>query len=529
MKIRTRLALLLGCLLAAFALVVTLLQLAQRREIERIHDSLQQARSDLVDRLLTLTGQDLANFAADYSLWDEMVNFTATGDPAWAAINIDPSLATFDAQETWVLRPDLQLLYRSRRFEHVPPLELPFHDPAFVQKLRTQPSLHFFMRSTGGLFELRTGRILPSEDINREGAPRGWFIVARRWDDAHLGMLSDILQGRVTLGDDTAAPALDTIHLERRLPDWRGETEERLHLYSQSPALTLLASGNRDEAGLLYLFGLVTITIILLSVSGWVVRPIQRLRESLETARVEPLAPLLRSPDEFGEFARQVSHSFVQRDALRSSEESLRQSIALRARLARDLHDGIIQSLYAAGLGLESARTLRATDPEAAEKRLASTQKMLNDALWQVRNFINALEPEQESVPSAAQSLATLASSMQALQPVPIVVDIDPALTARIGAAQETQLLQIARELLSNAVRHANASQVRFSFRGQADGSVRLEVADDGVGFDPAERTGTGRGLSNLAARAREIDGLLEIDSAVGKGARIAISFRPIS
>jgi signal transduction histidine kinase len=334
----------------------------------------------------------------------------------------------------------------------------------------------------------------------------------------------------VTFADgDSSPPAMDVIRVDRVLRDWRGEAVGQLRIDSPSAPLALLARGNREEAYLLYLFGMLTISIAIFSVSRWIVNPMQRLRESMETAQIAPIENLLRAPDEFGEFARQVSHSFVQRDALRRSEESLRHSIALRARLARDLHDGIIQSLYAAGLGLESARTLRATDPDGADKRLASSQKMLNDALWQVRNFINALEPEQEHTQSAAQSIATLASSMQALQPVPIEIDIDHELTAKIGATQEIQLLQIARELLSNAVRHANARQVRISLRAQADGHLRLEVSDDGVGFNPATLTSSGRGLSNLAARAREIDGQLEIDSSVGKGARIAIWFRPVT
>lgn len=531
MKLRTRFVLLLGGLLAAFALAIALLQLTQGREVERIHDSVRRERSELTDRLLALTGQNLAGFAADYSLWDEMVRFVKEGDPAWAAINIDPSLASFNAQQAWVVRPNFTVLYTTRRTETIAPLELPLHDAAFQDLLRTQPSLHFFTTSAAGVFEVRSGAILPSDDIKRVGTPQGWFVVARRWDDAHLATLGNALQATVTLGGAASRPdSIDVIRLERQLPGWRSETVATLRVEYVSPALTLLATGNQEESYLVYGFGVVVISAILLCVTLWIVAPMQRLKESLETAQTAPLASLLRSPDEFGEFARQVSYSFVQRDALRRSEESLRQSIALRARLARDLHDGIIQSLYAAGLGLESARTLRPTDPEGAEKRLASTQKMLNDALWQVRNFIDALEPEQERTQSAAQSLATLAASMQALQPVPIVVDIDPNLTAKIGAAQETQLLQMARELLSNAVRHANASQVRISFRAHQNDRIRLEVSDDGVGFDPTERMESGgRGLSNLAARAREIDGHLEIDSAVGKGARITVWFRPMS
>jgi signal transduction histidine kinase len=117
---------------------------------------------------------------------------------------------------------------------------------------------------------------------------------------------------------------------------------------------------------------------------------------------------------------------------------------------------------------------------------------------------------------------------MQSLQSIPIAAELDPALTGRIGPHQELHLLQMTRELLSNALRHSGASQVRIALRALPDGLAQLEIADDGSGFDPVARTGTGRGLLNLAARAREIDAQLGIESAPGKGARITVRFSPV-
>jgi signal transduction histidine kinase len=203
--------------------------------------------------------------------------------------------------------------------------------------------------------------------------------------------------------------------------------------------------------------------------------------------------------------------------------------MALHDRLARDLHDGIIQSIYAAGLGLESARNLLRTDSAAADHRLETCQRMFNDTLWQVRNFIQVLEPEPPADQATLQSLATLVSNMQALQPIPILADIEKNLTGRITPQQELHLLHMTREILSNAVRHSGARQVRFSLRMADTDQVCLEVVDDGAGFDPAAPPASGRGLANLAARAREIDARLEFDSAPGKGTRIAVWFRPIN
>lgn len=528
MKIRTRLILLLACLLTAFGLSAALLQRAHRLEAESIFASLQDERGDLLDRLVTLTGQSLHSFANDYSLWDEMVEFVRSADVAWAAINIDASLANFNAQGAWVMRIDGSQLYAASPAGQpvLPPP--PLDDPAFLERLHLEKSLHFFQESPAGLVEVRTAPILPSDDLKREQAPRGWFIVARLWNEKHLSTLADALQSRVTL-DTIGAPVdgVPRIHLSRSLPDWRGRPLRVLHIAYESRPLARLLNGNKEESYLLYLFGFLVITVIVFSVSRWVIRPLHQLGQSLESGRSDAISALQGNPDEFGHLARQITQSFVQRDALRDSEERLRHSLDLRSRLARDLHDGIIQSIYAAGLGLESVRKLPTTNP-AADQRLAACQQMLNETLWQVRKFIDALEPETGHLQSPAQSLTALAASMQSLQSIPISAELDPALTGRIGPHQELHLLQMTRELLSNALRHSGARQVRLALRALPDGLAQLEISDDGNGFDPIERTGTGRGLLNLAARAREIDAQLEIDSAPGKGARITVRFSPV-
>jgi signal transduction histidine kinase len=524
MKIRTRLVLLLACLLAAFGLCAALLQRAHRQEAGSIFTSLQKERSDLLDRLLTLTGQSLRSFANDYSLWDEMVEFVRSGDASWAAINIDASLPNFNAQAAWVVRPDGSLLYTTATpHQPAPP---PLNDPAFLGRLRSERTLHFFQESAAGLLEVRTAPILPSDDFQREQAPRGWFIVARLWNEGHLTTLAETLQSRVSL--DAAGTPDDGphIHLVRDLPDWRSQPLRTLHVDYKSQPLARLLKGNREESYLLYLFGFLIITAIVFVVSRWVIQPLHRLGQSLESGRSDVINALQGNADEFGHLARQITQSFVQRNALRESEERLRHSLDLRSRLARDLHDGIIQSIYAAGLGLESVRKLPTTNP-AADQRLAACQQMLNESLWQVRKFIDALEPETGHLQSPAQSLAALAASMQSLQTIPIAAKLDPALTGLIGPHQELHLLQMTRELLSNALRHSGARQVRLSLHALPDGLAQLEISDDGNGFDPATRTGTGRGLLNLAARAKEIGAELEIDSAPGKGARIRVRFRP--
>jgi signal transduction histidine kinase len=527
MKIRTRLLLLLGSLLVLFGLAGTLLRIAQKREAEVIKASIRKERQDLLDRLLQLRGQSLSEFVRDYSLWGEMVAFVQSGDRDWAVINIDASLVNFNAQAAWVLLPDGPIHYVTTAPGNQDLIALLPQEPAFLERLRAQSALHFFAASPAGIVEFRTAPILPSEDVQRRQTPRGWFVVARRWDGTNLRSLAESLQGQVSLVPlPVALPS--TIRLEHAVNDWRGNHLATLYFSYPSTTLAALLEGNRDDTVLLYCFGGANILAVVLGVSLWLIRPLQQLGQSLTSGQREPLTDLLGRSDEFGDLSRQLVHSFIQRDALQQSEARLLQSIELRARLARDLHDGIIQSIYAAGLGLEGLTRLRATDAATADQRLASCQQMLNETLWQVRSFIGALEPESGPRQTTSQSIAALVSSMQALQSVPIFIDLDQAAVARIGPTLEVQLLQILRELLSNALRHSSARSIRVSLQSRPDDWIALTVADDGVGFDPTQSSTSGRGLYNLTTRTREIRGQLDIDSHPGKGARITILFRPI-
>ncbi len=529
MTIRSRLALLLAGLLAVFVLAEAMLHRAQRAEAEQMLAGLRAERSSLLDRFLALRSQSLVSFAGDYSQWDEMVRFVQNGDTAWAAINIDSSLPNFNAQAAWVARPDGTLLYSARQADKLRNVVPPLGDPAFLQYLRAHRTIRYFQQTPDGLIEVRTGPILPSDDVARQQEARGWFVVARLWDDAQIASLADTLQSRVSLQAPAAAAQPETVRLDRTLRDWRDEPVATLHVEYESQPLHSLVLGNRYEVLLLGAFGLGVIAVTAVGLSLWVVGPVARLQRSLGAGHAEPLGELVRARNEFGELARQVSASFVQRAALRDNERLLRESIELRARLARDLHDGIIQSIYAAGLGLEGLPQLQAADPAAAARRLASCQRLLNDTIWQVRNFITALEPEATERPSAVLSLATLAASMQSVQSVPIAVDVDPALLPRISPVEEMQLLQISRELLSNALRHSQARHVRIALRPQEGSILVLEVADDGLGFDPAAQPEGGRGLRNVAARAAELGAALAIDSAPGKGTRITLRFRIVA
>jgi signal transduction histidine kinase len=212
--------------------------------------------------------------------------------------------------------------------------------------------------------------------------------------------------------------------------------------------------------------------------------------------------------------------------ALAESQRRLRGHVEERERISQDLHDNIMQSIYAVGLGLEGCRRLVQKAPAQAEERLAIAIRALNSVIQDVRQFIGGLEPRVLSGSELKTALKSLAlttgdSSSQ------VVIQVDPNATHHLTSQQATHLLNIAKEAMSNSLRHASATQTVVALRLE-QGHVLLEVADDGCGFDPKDYH-EGNGLRNVAARARELGARQEIISAPNKGTRVIVDLPPLS
>jgi signal transduction histidine kinase len=176
-----------------------------------------------------------------------------------------------------------------------------------------------------------------------------------------------------------------------------------------------------------------------------------------------------------------------------------------RERIGRDLHDGIIQSIYAVGLSLE-----RAIDS-------------LDQSIRDIRNFIFGLRPELLEQAGLVGGLAALADEFRVNSMVDVDVETFGVEEGDLSPDQTGQLLSIAREALSNIARHSKATQGTVGVEAH-EGMIRLTVSDNGVGFDPDRQRGPShQGLINMRARAVAIGGRLVLESTPGVGTRIIV------
>ncbi len=186
--------------------------------------------------------------------------------------------------------------------------------------------------------------------------------------------------------------------------------------------------------------------------------------------------------------------------------------IAERERIARDLHDTVIQRLFATGLALQA--TVRLAQPEPAARILTAIDD-LDDTIRQIRTTIFALEGPTPGV-GVRDRLVDLAAEMtRALGFAPAIAFNGP-IDAAVTDGVDDHLVATLREALSNVARHARASAVQVSVT-VADDAVTLRVADNGVGL-PETRTGEGRGLTNMERRAVDLGGTMTAASGPATG-----------
>ncbi len=206
----------------------------------------------------------------------------------------------------------------------------------------------------------------------------------------------------------------------------------------------------------------------------------------------------------------------------------LNRALEEKIRIGRDLHDGVIQSLYATGLTLESAKLQAEKNPSAAEQQLTQGIELINRNIGDIRRYISGLSPRSVRRDSLASGLAEAVEELRAGRPLDVDWKIDNECVAELSDAQITETMQITREAVSNALRHGGAQRISISLARGETGS-ELTLRDDGRGFSPRHNAVEGQGLGNMRARTEEALGEFTLTSAPGEGTCIQVSWRTAS
>jgi signal transduction histidine kinase len=218
-----------------------------------------------------------------------------------------------------------------------------------------------------------------------------------------------------------------------------------------------------------------------------------------------------------------ASHAAIAVTNARLYEQSRELSvISERNRLALELHDVVSQKLYSLVLTAEAAATLLDRDADAARTQVGKLQEIAKQALDELRSLIFELRPPDLVQDGLCGALRKHVEVLRRVQSVEI--DMEGDLELEPDPQRDAEVFRIAQEAMQNALRHAQASRVVVRLAGE-DGRLRLDILDDGVGFDPQEPELRSRrlGLTSMEERAQRIGGRLDIRSAQGEGTTVRL------
>ncbi|MDP9222364.1 MAG: GAF domain-containing sensor histidine kinase, partial [Actinomycetota bacterium] len=188
-----------------------------------------------------------------------------------------------------------------------------------------------------------------------------------------------------------------------------------------------------------------------------------------------------------------------------------------RDRISKELHDGVIQSIYSVGLSLQGAMALIERDPQATKKRMDEVIGTLDDVVRDVRSYIFALQPKTVEERGLRKGIEELVKDLEVNTLTEATVQLSDGALDMIPEAAKGDFIQIVRGILSNVARHARATQVEVACAVREGHTVVLTIEDDGIGFDPAT-VQRGDGLTNIEERAGHIDGEIIISKRRPKG-----------
>lgn len=195
-----------------------------------------------------------------------------------------------------------------------------------------------------------------------------------------------------------------------------------------------------------------------------------------------------------------------------------------RERFGMDLHDGIIQSIYAIGLLLDDVHHRLPEEVRPVREGIQTAISGLNDVIRDIRNYILDLRPNRFQGRDLKEGLGELAREVRANSFLEVDLDVSGPDVSFLNPEETVEILLIAQEGLSNVRKHAHATRVEIQLE-QREGVLMLRIQDDGVGMDPDQvNASSGNGLRNMRERAARLGGKLEVSSKKNQGTRIVVS-----
>jgi signal transduction histidine kinase len=223
-----------------------------------------------------------------------------------------------------------------------------------------------------------------------------------------------------------------------------------------------------------------------------------------------------------------VQNASLYQDLVEEKERMVEVQEEARKKLARDLHDGPTQSVAAMAMRINLARRIMNKDVKEAAKELVKIEELAHRTTKEIRHMLFTLRPLILESQGLNAALEAMAEKMRETFSQNVIINVEESVLRDMEMGKQGVIFYIIEEATNNARKHANAPHIWVRLRPFENGIALLEIEDDGLGFDVAavnksyDKRGS-LGMVNLRERTELVNGLLNIDSAPGKGTRIQV------
>ena len=223
-----------------------------------------------------------------------------------------------------------------------------------------------------------------------------------------------------------------------------------------------------------------------------------------------------------------IQNARLYSDIQREKERMIEIQEQEHRKLARDLHDGPTQSMAAIAMRLNFARRLLERDPKATGDELSKIEDLARRTTKEIRHMLFTLRPLELESQGLIGALKAMAEKTHETYNQNVIVEAEENVITELEMSKQTIIFYIAEEAINNACKYAQASHIWVRMKEYDKGLVMLEVQDDGVGFDKEHVVSSydqrgSLGLKNMNERTEMVNGIFNLESAVGKGTTVRV------
>jgi signal transduction histidine kinase len=223
-----------------------------------------------------------------------------------------------------------------------------------------------------------------------------------------------------------------------------------------------------------------------------------------------------------------IQNARLYQDLVEEKERMIEVHEEARKKLARDLHDGPTQSVAAIAMRINIARHMIEKDTKGASGELGKIEELAHRTTKEIRHMLFTLRPLILESQGLTPALKAMADKMHETYNQNVTINVDERIAEQMEMGKQGVIFYIIEEAVNNARKHANAANIAVRLNLFQQGVALLEIEDDGIGFDAeavnkAYDVHSSMGMVNLRERSELVNGLLNVNSTIGKGTRILV------